>query len=180
MASLGDDVLGRIGYRAGNDAARRRKSLAGRHTPVDERGSDARFRAQEDADDRPQPRHSRRTHHPRPEAGHLVRRASAQPAAIRARARRGGGREDLRRRGHLRAPSPERGSARVQGPWSNAIAMPSSLQFWRCWAPRSRNSPPRFGISSGRRSGRRKSRLPRGKRARPRCRTSAIQFFPKT
>jgi len=81
-------------------------------------------------------------------------------------------------------PSVEAHACKVLGlkpaPASNAIAMPSSLQFWRCWAPRSRNSPPRFGISSGRRSGRRKSRLPRGKRARPRCRTSAIQFFPKT
>ena len=99
-------------------------------------------------DDGPQPRHPRRAHHLRAQAGHLVRRAAPRPRArLRARARRHRGGEDLRRGGHLRAPASAGGGARLPASWgcarrrprarsSSATGTRSTSRRWRCWARR--------------------------------------------
>ena len=131
----GRDRRARSALRAsGHDLLRRARHLSQRPTDPRRRSADrrcrqgaggaeeARLRAQDDADHRPLPRHSRRAGHLRAEA--RLRLCRIQPRPRTAGDRPQGSRDlrDLRRRRHLCANRSARGGARRQGDGPDAGA----------------------------------------------------------
>ena len=166
------------GARRRHSDRRRRQAARGAQAP--------RVRAQEDADDRPLPRHPRRADHLRPQARVCLCRVLARAGAAGCGAQGGRDLRDLRRGRHVRAGRPAGRSACRQGDGPGARAgvdpdhparPPRHVSSRRsAWSRRrSSGSRPKSATCSAPRCWRPRSSSRPGRRAPRRCRTSATR-----